>query len=107
MLGGSTHIASTHLRMEELLQAQYEDQSSFPLFNGMVKVNLDLFLHQINKKYVLVNSCVSRVLIHLTDFMSDITLFCIWHLDCIFFEELSVFRSVLLKFVYVAAINCI
>ena len=50
MLGNPTRLASAQLRMEELLQAQYQNQSSFSLFRGMVKVNLNLFLFQINKK---------------------------------------------------------
>jgi Ras GTPase-activating-like protein IQGAP2/3 len=52
MLGAPTRIATTDVRMEELLQAQYKNCSSLSLFDGMVKVNLNLFLYQINKKYV-------------------------------------------------------
>lgn len=51
-MGTSTLIASTDLRMEDLLQAQFENQVSLALFDGMVKVNLNLLLYQINKKYV-------------------------------------------------------
>jgi Ras GTPase-activating-like protein IQGAP2/3 len=50
MLGNPTRLGSAQLRMEELLQAQYQNQSSFSLFKGLVKVNLNLFLFQINKK---------------------------------------------------------
>ncbi|KAG8918288.1 hypothetical protein FRC01_001945 [Tulasnella sp. 417] len=41
---------STDLKMEELLQAQYEHRTSLSLFDGMAKVNLNLLLYQINKK---------------------------------------------------------
>jgi Ras GTPase-activating-like protein IQGAP2/3 len=59
-LGRSTRIASTELRMEDLLQAQYENRVSIPLFDGMAKMNLNLLLYQINKKYVLVSSFQMR-----------------------------------------------
>jgi Ras GTPase-activating-like protein IQGAP2/3 len=55
MLGIASRIASEDVRMEDLLQAQYQNHSSLSLFNGMVKVNLLLFLYQINKKYVTTN----------------------------------------------------
>ncbi|KIK30671.1 hypothetical protein PISMIDRAFT_86433 [Pisolithus microcarpus 441] len=48
--GLSNRIANVDLRMEDLLQAQFENQASLSLFNGMVKVNLSLLLYQINKK---------------------------------------------------------
>lgn len=50
-LGLSNRIANADLRMEDLLQAQFENQASLSLFNGMVKVNLSLLLYQINKKF--------------------------------------------------------
>jgi Ras GTPase-activating-like protein IQGAP2/3 len=52
-LGITNRIASQDLRMEDLLiQARFENRSSLSLFNGLAKVNLDLLLYQINKKYV-------------------------------------------------------
>ena len=48
--GNSNHVASADLRMEDLLQAQFEHRTSHSIFDGMVKVNLNLFLYQINKK---------------------------------------------------------
>jgi hypothetical protein len=51
-LGFTSRIASTDLRMEDLLQAQFENRASLSVFNGMVKVNLNLFVFQINKKCV-------------------------------------------------------
>ncbi|KAG2156042.1 ras GTPase-activating protein [Suillus clintonianus] len=50
-LGITNRIASTDLRMEDLLQAQFENQASLSLFNGLAKVNISLFLYQINKKF--------------------------------------------------------
>lgn len=50
-LGTSTLMAETELRMEDLLQAQFENRVSLALFDGMAKVNLNLLLYQINKKY--------------------------------------------------------
>ncbi|KAH7929429.1 ras GTPase-activating protein [Leucogyrophana mollusca] len=50
-LGITNRIASADLRMEDLLQAQFENQASLSLFGGLVKVNLSLLLYQINKKF--------------------------------------------------------
>ncbi|OAX43512.1 hypothetical protein K503DRAFT_765843 [Rhizopogon vinicolor AM-OR11-026] len=50
-LGITNRIASADLRMEDLLQAQFENQASLSLFNGLAKVNMSLFLYQINKKF--------------------------------------------------------
>ena len=52
LLGVATRIASEDVRMEDLLQAKYEKRPSISLFSGKVKVNFELFLYQINKKYV-------------------------------------------------------
>ncbi|KAF8559125.1 ras GTPase-activating protein [Imleria badia] len=50
-LGITNRIGITDLRMEDLLQAQFENQASLSLFNGLVKVNINLLLYQINKKF--------------------------------------------------------
>jgi Ras GTPase-activating-like protein IQGAP2/3 len=50
IMGFSDCVASTDIRMEDLLQGQFENRASLSLFNGMVKLNLNLFLYQINKK---------------------------------------------------------
>lgn len=52
VLGVSSRIASENVRMEELLQAKYEQRSFISLFDGKAKFNFELFLYQINKKYV-------------------------------------------------------
>jgi len=49
-LGITNRIGITDLRMEDLLQAQFENQASLSLFDGLVKVNINLLLYQINKK---------------------------------------------------------
>ncbi|KAF9259503.1 hypothetical protein L218DRAFT_963533 [Marasmius fiardii PR-910] len=49
--GVPTRIASEDIRIEDLLQAKYEQRSSLSLFNGKAKVNFELFLYQINKKF--------------------------------------------------------
>lgn len=49
-LGAPNHVASTDIRLDDLLQAQFENQVSLPLFNGMAKVNVNLLLYQVNKK---------------------------------------------------------
>ncbi|KAF9221951.1 ras GTPase-activating protein [Gyrodon lividus] len=49
-LGITNRVGITDLRMEDLLQAQFENQASLSLFNGLVKVNLSLLLYQVNKK---------------------------------------------------------
>ncbi|KAF8913880.1 hypothetical protein CPB84DRAFT_1699194 [Gymnopilus junonius] len=51
MLGVTSRIASEEIRMEDLLRAKYEKRPSLALFNGKVKVNFELFLFQINKKF--------------------------------------------------------
>ena len=50
ILGVHSRIASEDIRMEDLLQAQYEKRPSISILRGKVKVNLELFLMQINKK---------------------------------------------------------
>ena len=52
-LGITNRVASADIRMEDLLQAQFQDRASLSLFNGLAKFNLSLLLYQINKKYVL------------------------------------------------------
>jgi len=51
-LGISSRVAAADVRMEDLLQAQFEDRASLSLFNGLAKFNLNLLLYQINKKCV-------------------------------------------------------
>ena len=68
--GVSSLVASTDLRMEDLLQAQFENRVSLALFDGMAKFNLNLLLYQINKKYVLSSFMRYIELIH-TGFTSD------------------------------------
>ena len=48
--GFTTDIATQELRMEDLLQANFEGKMSLPLFDGLAKFNLNLLLFQINKK---------------------------------------------------------
>jgi len=50
-LGAPSYIASTDIHINDLLQAQFENKISLPLFNGQVKVNVNLLLYQINKKF--------------------------------------------------------
>ena len=51
MLSGvTTKIAKEDIRMEDLLQAKYENRPSLSILGGKVKVNFELFLYQINKK---------------------------------------------------------
>lgn len=42
----------TEVRFEDLLQSQYENVSVMGLFDGMIKVNVNLLVYLINKKYV-------------------------------------------------------
>ncbi|GJE84158.1 ras GTPase-activating protein [Phanerochaete sordida] len=50
-LGITNRMAYSDIKMEELLQAQFEDKASITLFNGLAKFNLNLLLWQINKKF--------------------------------------------------------
>ncbi|KAI0774141.1 hypothetical protein C8Q74DRAFT_1200411 [Fomes fomentarius] len=51
-LGITNRMATQDVKMEELLQAQFDDRASISLFNGLAKFNLNLLLWQVNKKYV-------------------------------------------------------
>ncbi|KAJ7368408.1 ras GTPase-activating protein [Mycena albidolilacea] len=51
LLGVSTRIASENIKMEDLLQAKYEQRPYLALFGGKAKVNFERFLYQINKKF--------------------------------------------------------
>ena len=51
-MGISNRIAQADVKMEELLQAQYQDRASLSLSNDQVKFHLESLLYQINKKYV-------------------------------------------------------
>ncbi|RXW25183.1 hypothetical protein EST38_g699 [Candolleomyces aberdarensis] len=48
--GVTSKIAKEDIRMEDLLQARYENRPSLSILGGKVKVNFELFLFQINKK---------------------------------------------------------
>jgi len=50
-LGITNRMAIADVRLEDLLQAQYQDRASLSLFNGVAKFNLNLLLYQINKKF--------------------------------------------------------
>lgn len=49
-LGITNRVASADVKMEDLLQAQFENRASYSLFSGLAKFNLNLLLWQINKK---------------------------------------------------------
>ena len=49
-LGISNRIAQADVKMEDLLQAQYQDRASLSLFNDQAKFHLESLLYQINKK---------------------------------------------------------
>ncbi|KAI0952208.1 hypothetical protein AcV7_008086 [Taiwanofungus camphoratus] len=50
-LGITNRVAFQDVKMEDLLQAQFENRASYSLFNGLAKFNLNLLLWQINKKF--------------------------------------------------------
>ncbi|KAI0307116.1 hypothetical protein B0F90DRAFT_1622592 [Multifurca ochricompacta] len=52
-LGITNRMAIADVRLEDLLQAQFQDRASLSLFNSLAKFNLNLLLYQINKKWVL------------------------------------------------------
>jgi len=51
-MGISNRIAQADVKMEDLLQAQYQDRASLSLCNDQVKFHLESLLYQINKKCV-------------------------------------------------------
>jgi len=51
-MGISNRIAQADVKMEDLLQAQYQDRASLSLSNDQVKFHLESLLYQINKKCV-------------------------------------------------------
>ena len=69
-LGITNRMANADVRLEDLLQAQYQDRASLSLFNGLAKFNLNLFLYQINKKWVYHHRSV-YVLIFFSGFMYE------------------------------------
>jgi len=50
-LGSSTPVASSDIRIEDLLQAQFENRTSLALFDGIAKFNLNLLLYQVNMEF--------------------------------------------------------
>ena len=46
-------MAQEDIRMEDLLQAKYENRPSLSILDGKVKVSFEAFLVHINKKYVI------------------------------------------------------
>lgn len=51
-MGISNRIAQADVKMEDLLQAQYQDRASLSLFGDQVKFHLGSLLYKINKKWV-------------------------------------------------------
>ncbi|EAU84770.2 IQ domain-containing protein-containing RasGAP [Coprinopsis cinerea okayama7 len=51
MLAVVSKIAQEDIKMEDLLQAKYEKRPSLSILGGKMKVNFELFLYQINKKF--------------------------------------------------------
>ena len=49
-LGNAALMGKSEVRMEELLQARFENSAYITLFNGQAKFNLEHLLYQINKK---------------------------------------------------------
>ncbi|RXK36438.1 hypothetical protein M231_06282 [Tremella mesenterica] len=47
----STLIGHEELRMEDLLQAQFDNEQSLLLFDGMATFSINMLIHQINKKF--------------------------------------------------------
>jgi Ras GTPase-activating-like protein IQGAP2/3 len=50
LTGVTSRIAKEDIKMENLLQAKYENRPSLSILGGKVKVNFELFLYQVNKK---------------------------------------------------------
>ena len=49
-LGITNRVAQGDIKMEDLLQAQFENKAAYAIHNDTVKFNLNHFLYQINKK---------------------------------------------------------
>ena len=73
-LGITNRMANSEVRLEDLLQAQYQDRASLSLFNGLAKFNLNLFLYQINKKWVYTIIALHVLLISFSGFMYELAL---------------------------------
>ena len=58
-MGISNRIAQADVKMEDLLQAQYQDRASVSLSSDQVKFHLESLLYQINKKWV---DCALKIL---------------------------------------------
>jgi hypothetical protein len=59
-MGITNRVAQADVKMEDLLQAQYQDRASVSLSNDQVKFHLESLLYQINKKFVNPDSGVLR-----------------------------------------------
>ena len=73
-LGITNRMANADVRLEDLLQAQYQDRASLSLFNGLAKFNLNLFLYQINKKWVYYHHSVYVLIYFFSGFMYEYVL---------------------------------
>jgi len=49
-------VENQEIRLEDLLQYQYEDVSVIPLFSGSARVNVNLLVYLINKKFVFIHT---------------------------------------------------
>jgi Ras GTPase-activating-like protein IQGAP2/3 len=47
--GSSTTVGREQVRMEDLLQAQFDNEQNLLLFEGMATFSINMLVHQINK----------------------------------------------------------
>lgn len=59
------------LRMEDLLQAQFDNNVRLDLFDGMAAFNLNVLIHQINKsEYIISTKLTPRRVLRIVEFVS-------------------------------------
>lgn len=69
---GNPTMGHEELRMEDLLQAQFDNNVRLDLFEGLAAFNLNMLIHQINKsKYFFRASCRGLTLILWLEFYAS------------------------------------
>ncbi len=51
VLNGPAAGAATDLRIEDLLESQFNNQATLPILDGAAEVSVNLLVHLINKKF--------------------------------------------------------
>lgn len=71
--GANSLMGREEIRMEDLLQAQFENELNLQLWNGMATFSINMLIHQINKSECDVGNCADpRILFLLTKYHAEL-----------------------------------